>query len=430
MTQDPWTAPPTAPTTPASSADPARSILGDGWVSPSAPPWRSEDPTLTGRPATGSPFGSASPGAPPTPPPAHPPAFAPVPPPPAAGPPSPPRTAGGGWRVATALLAATTVFAGGFALRGVVDDDAVTTSTTSANKGTTVPVDLSSDEPAAEVARVLGPAVVQIERGDGLGSGVIYDASGLILTNAHVVGDARSVDVRLADGTLLEGRVLGGDEGRDLAVVAVDATGDLPVAELALGEELTVGQVAVAVGSPFGLQQSVTMGIVSATDRPVEGSEVLIGMVQTDAPINPGNSGGALADRSGRVIGVNASIYSEDGENNGIGFAIPIDVAVETARRIVEGESLDVARIGVESDTAGPSDGSPGALVGKVRSGGAADDAGISEGDIIVGVEDQAVISFEDLAVKIGAHFPGDTISVEVKTDGKVRTVEVTLGTD
>ena len=186
----------------------------------------------------------------------------------------------------------------------------------------------------------------------------------------------------------------------------------------------------MAVGSPFGLQQSVTLGIVSATDRPVEGSEVLIGMVQTDAPINPGNSGGALADRSGRVIGVNASIYREDGENNGIGFAIPIDVAVETARRIVEGESLDVARIGVESDTAGPSDGSPGALVGKVRSGGAADDAGISEGDIIVGVEDQAVISFEDLAVKIGAHFPGDTISVEVKTDGKVRTVEVTLGTD
>jgi S1-C subfamily serine protease len=322
------------------------------------------------------------------------------------------------------------VFAGGFALRGVVDDDAVTTSTTSANKGTTVPVDLSSDEPAAEVARVLGPAVVQIERGDGLGSGVIYDASGLILTNAHVVGDARSVDVRLADGTLLEGRVLGADEGRDLAVVAVDATGDLPVAELALGEELTVGQVAVAVGSPFGLQQSVTMGIVSATDRPVEGSEVLIGMVQTDAPINPGNSGGALADRSGRVIGVNASIYSEDGENNGIGFAIPIDIAVETARRIVEGESLAVARIGVESDTEGPSDGSPGALVGMVRWGGAADDAGISKGDVIVGVEDRPVISFEDLAVKIGAHFPGDTISVEVKSDGKVRTVEVTLGTD
>ena len=178
-------------------------------------------------------------------------------------------------------------------------------TTTLAAPGSTIG---DSEEPVADVAAALSPSVVQIETSDGLGSGVVFRADGYILTAAHVVAGSREVTVRLADGTQLEGRVVGADDNSDVAVVQVDETG-LPAA--ATTTNIRVGQMAIAIGSPWGLDQTVTAGVVSSVSRTVAGPDgVPRTAIQTDAPINPGNSGGALADRHGRVIGINDAIYS------------------------------------------------------------------------------------------------------------------------
>ncbi len=204
----------------------------------------------------------------------------------------------------------------------------------------------TGDEPIADVAARLLPSVVQIEH-DGVfgavGSGFVYE-EGRVLTAAHVVAGAREVTVRTSDGQTLTGTVLGGDPVADIAVVAIDA--DVPPAELATGETPQVGQLAVAIGSPLGFEQSVTSGIVSAVDRRlVVGGTELDGLIQTDAPINQGNSGGPLADRDGRVIGVNVAIATASGGSDGLGFAVGIDKAVEIADRYTsanpEPESLE-----------------------------------------------------------------------------------------
>lgn len=189
-------------------------------------------------------------------------------------------------------------------------------------------------EPIADVAASLLPSVVQIEQ-DGVfgavGSGFVYH-EGRVLTAAHVVAGAQQVTVRTSTGEELVGTVLGGDPVADIAVVAIDS--DIPAAPLATGETAQVGQLAVAIGSPLGFEQSVTSGIVSAVDRELPiGGTVLGGLIQTDAPINQGNSGGPLADRNGRVIGVNVAIATASGGSDGLGFAVGIDKAVEIAER-------------------------------------------------------------------------------------------------
>lgn len=186
------------------------------------------------------------------------------------------------------------------------------------------------DEPVADVAAALMPSVVQLESGFGLGSGFIYDESGLIFTAAHVVAGANEVTVRLTDGRTVVGEVIGRDDDRDVAVVKIDASG-LVAAQL-IDEEVRVGQTAIAIGSPFGFDRTVTAGIVSALDRSlsIEGRSIE-GLIQTDAAINQGNSGGPLADATGRVIGINIAIASASGGSNGVGFAVPIDVALEIA---------------------------------------------------------------------------------------------------
>ena len=153
----------------------------------------------------------------------------------------------------------------------------------------------------------------------------------------------------MADGSRLDGNVLGADDSTDVAVVRIEGRKDLPLAVLATGVKVEVGQTAVAIGSPFGLNQTVTAGIVSAVGRSVDTPGGAIPMVQTDAPINPGNSGGALADRRGRVIGINDSIAGQSGGNVGVGFAIPIDIARSVADRIVAGKSLAAGFLGVET---------------------------------------------------------------------------------
>jgi len=354
---------------------------------------------------------------PPTPPPPTPPT-----------PPAPPRRPGA-WRAVAISSLAVALLAGGYVVNDVVEGRQATAptaapTTLARTAGPTPTVAGDATEPVAAVAEAVAPAVVLISTGNGLGSGVIYDASGLVLTNAHVVDAARRVQVGLADGRTVEGEVLGADPATDIAVVQLADAGDLPVARLA-ADEPRVGQLAVALGSPFGLEQTVTAGIVSAVDRPVPNDRgIAVNMLQTDAPINPGNSGGALANRYGEVIGINTAIFSQSGENNGIGFAVPIATAARVAERIVRGEPLERARLGVEGDdrVAGP-----GALVGRVVPGGPADAAGIRAGDRIVTIDGEPVRSFRALQGEIGTRSPGDTVTLGIERDGSTLSVQVTL---
>jgi len=282
----------------------------------------------------------------------------------------------------------------------------------------------AGEEPVAAVARILGPSVVQIETGQGLGSGVIYDKNGFILTAAHVVEGVSTVTIRFQDGSAVRGQVLGSDGGNDVAVVKVNRTGLRP-ATLALKVNLQVGQTAVAIGSPFGLQQTVTSGVVSAKNRSLRTQDGALEVIQTDAPINPGNSGGALADRAGRVIGINDSIRSESGGNEGVGFAIPIDTAANSAARIVKGEKIQSGYLGV--GLSAPALGKAGALIGQVEPGSPAEKAGIQVGDLVTEINGKPIQSSDDLAAQVRLGSPGQEVRVKLVRDGKEQEVTVAL---
>jgi S1-C subfamily serine protease len=223
----------------------------------------------------------------------------------------------------------------GFTIGHTTGAHTTVVETTSGNTAATVQPASSAastaTEPAERAAAAVSNAVVQIESGDGLGSGVLYDSDGHILTAAHVVEGSSDVRVRFADGTTVDGTVVGTDTSVDIGVVQISPPSNVTPATLATSETLQPGQLAVAIGSPFGLEQSVTAGVVSAVRREVQGQS----LIQTDAAINRGNSGGPLVDADGRVIGINNSIYSDTGDNIGIGFATPIEVAAQAAARIV-----------------------------------------------------------------------------------------------
>ena len=243
------------------------------------------------------------------------------------------------------------------ALVGAVGGIVWTQGSSSGSTSTTPTVapskDPSSQSSVEQVAKALGPAVVQIEVGQGLGSGVIYDAKGLILTAHHVVEGTDDVTVRTADKQELKGRVVGRAPEKDLAIVAVKPTSDLTAAPLAEAGSVEVGETAIALGSPFGYQQTVTAGIVSGLDREID-SPVgkLTGLIQTDAPINPGNSGGPLADASAKVIGINTAIASASGGSDGVGFAIPVEVAKDLMDQVQKAGGIDAPTV---SDPGGSS---------------------------------------------------------------------------
>jgi putative serine protease PepD len=328
-----------------------------------------------------------------------------------------------------AVVAGIVLLASGYGISQVLDrDDA-------APSGAGIPVaapsaaapassgPASSEEPAAAVAKALLPTVVELRQGSGLGSGFVYDKNGYIMTAAHVVEDADQVQVRLYDGTKLTGKVVGTDELNDVAVVKVDRTG-LAAAPLALGETIQVGQLAVAIGSPFGLNETVTAGIISATDRTLEGREV----IQTDAPINPGNSGGVLADRRGRVIGINDAIQTgSDGSNGnvGIGFAVPIDLAARSATAIVQGKQIQTGYLGVTMGE--PTGNQGGALVQEVAAGSPAAKAGLHPGDLVVAIDGQSVADYGELGARIRAHKPGDEVTLKVVRGGNETTITASL---
>ncbi|MET0880276.1 MAG: trypsin-like peptidase domain-containing protein [Acidimicrobiales bacterium] len=346
------------------------------------------------------------------------------------------------WRLPLAIVAGLALlvgaFAGGWALnRG--DDSGNDAASAAANRSSSIqvaadvedrptepPLDSSDEEPAAAVADAVAPAVVQIETAQGLGSGVIYDPDGLILTAAHVVAGSEHVTLRLADGTTRDGTVVGTDTDSDIGVVSIDGGGDgLPVAVLA-DSPPDVGDLAVAVGSPYALDQTVTAGIVSALDRPAPSGGPSVGTIQTDAPINPGNSGGPLANREGEVIGIASYIQSETGGNVGLGFAVPVDIAVRVADAIVAGEPVEFGYLGIEGGDAAGSD--PGALLASIVPGSPAEDAGLQAGDRIVAVDGDAVTSFGDFGVIIRRHGPGDELALTVARNGEEQEITVTVG--
>jgi S1-C subfamily serine protease len=272
----------------------------------------------------------------------------------------------------------------------------------------------------ADAAAVIGPSVVQISSDAGLGSGVIYTSDGLILTAAHVVDDIDVVDIRLADGRLLLGTVIGTHEPTDVAVISIDAD-NLTTAVLGYGTSAQVGETAVAVGSPFGFDQTVTAGIVSAVGRNVNG----VPMVQTDAAINPGNSGGPLVNSAGHVIGINDVIFTEGGGSDGIGFAIAIDVAIVVADQLVAGTDVELAALGTATipDTTG----NGGAIVGEIVPGFPAEAAGLIVGDRIVAVDGVRIVDPADLFAAIVMNRPGATVVIEFVRDGQAQTLEVVL---
>jgi putative serine protease PepD len=237
-----------------------------------------------------------------------------------------------------------------------------------------------------------------------------------------VIQGVDEVEIRLYDGTRLRGEVLGTDELNDVGVVKVDRTG-LKAAPLAVGQTIQVGQLAIAIGSPFGLNETVTAGIVSSNDRILEGREV----IQTDAPINPGNSGGMLADRRGRVIGINSAIRPGENSNGnvGIGFAVPIDIAAKSAAAIVKGEEIQIGYLGVAmGDATGNQNG---AVVQEVTPDSPAARAGLQAGDVVVSIDGRAVQDRSELVAAIRSHKPGDKVTLVVVRGGNETTITATL---
>ncbi|CAN5115214.1 hypothetical protein BH20ACT8_BH20ACT8_14330 [soil metagenome] len=296
-----------------------------------------------------------------------------------------------------------------------------------------------------EVADSLLPSVALVEvqgaRGNGAGSAVTYRENGYLLTNAHVVAEADAVRVTLPDGTPLEAEVVGADPATDLAVLRVDPD-DLPDSGLPVpdfADELpAVGSTAVAIGSPFGLESTVTAGIVSAVARTVPGLP-LTDAIQTDAPINPGNSGGALVNARGEVIGINSAILGANPSapgNVGIGFAIPTTTALPIAEQLIDQGFVEHAQLGVQGTDVDPSvadayglSASEGALVLGVQEGSAAEEAGLTRGDIITSFGGEPVTSMPELGALVRAQAPGDDVELTVVSDDEERTVTITLGT-
>jgi S1-C subfamily serine protease len=286
----------------------------------------------------------------------------------------------------------------------------------------TIPQTAGNLEPVAAAAAAVSPAVVQLDTSAGTGSGVIYDAEGYILTAAHVVGTANTVAVRFSDGSSTTGTVVGADETTDVAVVSIDADEVPAVAVLAVGADLSVGQTAVAVGSPFRLDQTVTSGIISAVDRIVDS----ISMVQTDAAINPGNSGGPLVDLRGRVLGINDVIFTNSGDNAGVGFAISIDLAKIVADQITSGQPVGLALLGVSVGSA--PNGDAGGQIQLVSEGTAAAAAGLEVGDLVISIDGDPIRDSEELRAEVITRAPGTQIELVLIRDGVEQTIQVTLG--
>jgi putative serine protease PepD len=260
------------------------------------------------------------------------------------------------------------------------------------------------------------------------GSGFVYDSEGHVVTNYHVVDGASSVSVTFSDGSKYSAKVVGSDPSTDLAVLKVDAPSS-KLHPLALGnsDNLQVGDGVVAIGSPFGLEETVTTGIVSALNRDISGANnfTITGAIQTDAAINHGNSGGPLLNMAGQVVGVNTQIESESGGNDGVGFAVPSNTIKSVVSRLVSGQKVEHAYLGVFVQS--PTNGT-GAQIAQARSGAPASDAGLRAGDVITAFGGEKIASPDDLTTAVAAKHPGDKVTVTYVRNGATKTTRVTLG--
>ncbi|MDH2413544.1 trypsin-like peptidase domain-containing protein [Nocardioides sp. CER19] len=372
---------------------------------------------------------------------------------------------------------------GGAALWNNTHDDSSTSSifSGSGSSGTSTKATAPSGSVQAVAQSVL-PSVVKIEvagsQESGSGSGIILTSDGTILTNNHVVevaGQSGKIRVDFNDGTSADAKIVGTDPLTDTAIIKAQNVSNLKAASIGNSNDLAVGQSVVAIGSPFGLDSTVTSGIVSALNRPVNvGSDssnnaTVYPAIQTDAAINPGNSGGPLVDMSGKVVGINASIRSTTDTSSGeagsigLGFAIPMDEVKPVIEQMIKGETPTHARLGITVQDVGasqqsqqqqPDQGSPfdpfgqqqqqqqpdqgstspfttnGAEVREVGSGSTAQKAGIKAGDIITKVDDQLIVGSDSLVATVRSYRPGDKVSVTYTRDGKTHTVHVTLDSD
>jgi len=263
------------------------------------------------------------------------------------------------------------------------------------------------------------------------GSGFVVDSAGHIVTNDHVVENADRFTVRFGEkGQPITAKLVGKDPSSDLAVLEIDpgkVKGGVEPLKLASSSSLRPGEAAIAIGSPFGLEGTVTTGIVSALGREIEAPNgfSIPGAVQTDAAINPGNSGGPLLDADGRVIGVNSQIASESGGNSGVGFAVPVDTVKDVVPKLLEDGKIDRAYLGLAS---GERPATPGALVGTINPGTPAAEAGIRTGDLIVAFDGKAIRNPSELSLAVLKEQPGDEVKVELRRGDSTRTVTVKLG--
>ncbi|HKG66429.1 MAG TPA: trypsin-like peptidase domain-containing protein [Solirubrobacteraceae bacterium] len=309
-------------------------------------------------------------------------------------------------------------------------DARASATATPASSTAAVPTDVS------DIYRDVSPGVVYIasttSQGQASGSGWVYSSDGTIVTNDHVVEGASKVSVRFTEnGDPIDAQVVGTDPSSDIAVLKIDPSkveGGVKPLQLADSKQIEPGQPAIAIGSPFGLQGTVTSGIVSALGREIQAPNgfTISGVIQTDAAINPGNSGGPLLDENGRVIGINSQIATNGSDSNsGVGFAVPIDTVKQVVPQLKADGKIERAWLGVSSSDAAPRDG---AVVQQVT-GAPAQKAGLRPGDVILRVDDRTITTASDLGEAVNAHKPGDTVKVEVQRNGSRETLNVTLGT-
>jgi len=378
-----------------------------------------------------------------------------------------------GWRKRCALVGVVAAFAMVLALAGCGDSGGGTKTVTVAGGGAhsahhpprVIVETAASGFDAARVYREASPGVVTIRSvfpaGAAEGSGFVLDNDGHIVTNAHVVTDessgartpAKAVFLEFPNRNVVPAHIVGFDPFADVALLeARDVSFPLHPLQLGDDESLVVGQPVAAIGSPFGEQRSLSVGIVSATDRSVKSLTKfqIDGAIQTDASINPGNSGGPLLEGAARVIGINQQIETNSGANNGVGFAVPISVVKRSLAQLMQDGRAEYAYIGVSTETLYPQlaekldlDTSYGGLVSEVVSGGPADEAGLrggeervrfqaaafqAGGDVILAVDGHKIVQPDDLARIVSTYRPGDVVTLEILRDGERREVEVTLG--
>jgi putative serine protease PepD len=383
--------------------------------------------------------------------------------PPLAGPPpadARPRGRSGRAKFAAAVVATSLLVGGAAGVGGAAAWDAWQPDESSGSTATTrttsqvvdTPDRAAADGTVAQVAQEVLPSVVKIDvsngQESGSGSGIVLSSDGQILTNNHVVevaGDSGSISVSFNDGSSAPAKILGTDPLTDTAVIQAEGVDGLTPATIGKSSDLQVGEGVVAIGSPFGLESTVTSGIVSALDRPVdvgsdaEGNSTTYPAIQTDAAINPGNSGGPLVDLDGNLVGINSSIRtssssaSEQGGSIGLGFAIPIDEVMPIVEQMINGETPTHARLGISvSDIANQSGAevTEGAAIQDVTNGSTADSAGLQQGDVITKVDDQLIAGADSLVATIRSYRPGDEVTVTFERDGDTQTARLELDSD